>query len=58
MAQALFPEENDIFQKDNTQIHKLELLKNEMRNIVMKLNILYGQHNNQTSILLSIYDHF
>ena len=58
MAQALFPKGNAIFQDDNASTVQLELLKNDMRNNVIKLSILYGQHNLQTQILLSTYGQF
>ena len=53
-----FQRKTSIFKMIKPQSMQLELLKNDMRNIVMKLSILYDQHNLQTSILLSIYGQF
>ena len=58
MVQTLFPERASSFKMILPQSIQLKMLKNGMRNILVKLSISCGRHNPQTSTLLSIYSQF
>jgi hypothetical protein len=47
MIQTLFPNNDAVFQDDNTPIHKPKLFSDGLKNMKVNFNILTGQHNHQ-----------